>query len=781
MPFGQERGGRPRIGRAPSLRVPVVRAPPPAPPPRSDRPLLRLAVSRGMLGIELDAPFAIGPLSVVDLAISLPGVRFPVDLSGGVARFRHRRGALARLAIEASAADLVAWAAPRLRGILGDATPELVLAPIDAGVLVGARLGAAALAFDVIIAPIEGDLRLLPERARGVGLGGPPHLLAMRALSALSAPLGRIARGAVVIPAASQLARHLLPAAGARAPIAAGVRWDTPIAGVGRFSIEAREGAPPALGDRALRALELADLAGDADDAAWTGDLDRARALYLAALERAPRHLEISQRLAWLDAAVGERPEGALSTLVDALPAAHAGILGGELLLAVGDRDGALTALSRAAQAEAYGPLAALGWLGVARLAGELDQRLDALDQAVARAPALDLARWARLETRLELADLRGARADADHLEAAARGADARHAVWRRAADAFLARGFVAEASALFERALRYAPESAEAVAGLARSLRAAGQDRRALDLFARAVALAARAGRAAFAAEIELARGLAEIASDRPAAIARVRAVPPGEPESFEARFLEGRWRAELGDLAGAAIAFGRLRDAVELAPPADPDRAASVAALLADAAHIEERDRADLHAAQRDLGLALRLRPRDRAIAAAFRRVAAAATRGASEQIVGAQTIATTTSPEPVAAIRVPAPPADDRETPSIPRASAPLAPSLDEAPSDDAALDHLAEQLTDRLRADPSDHATAMALADVLSRLGRDLDLLALLSARIEEGDDATRREVAPRRRAVLLRLAAASRAAGRASEADLYDLMAASDAE
>src|SRR6185369_2027983 len=165
----------------------------------------------------------------------------------------------------------------------------------------------------------------------------------------------------------------------------------------------------------------------------------------------------------------------------------------------------------------------------VARMAGELDERMEALEQAVTRAPALDVARWARLEARLLLADIRGARADADHLEAAARGAEARHAVWRRAADAFLARGLVAEAGALFERALRYAPDSADAVLGLARSLRAAGQDRRALDLFARAAALAARSGRAVPAAEMELARGLAEIASDRPAAIARVRAIPPG------------------------------------------------------------------------------------------------------------------------------------------------------------------------------------------------------------------------------------------------------------
>ena len=95
------------------------------------------------------------------------------------------------------------------------------------------------------------------------------------------------------------------------------------------------------------------------------------------------------------------------------------------------------------------------------------------------------------------------------------------------------------------------------------------------------------------------------------------------------------------------------------------------------------------------------------------------------------------------------------------------------------DQADDEALAEQLGDRLRADPADHATAMALAEVLTRLGRDLDLLGLLSARIEEGDDDVRREVAPLRREVLLRLAQAARDKGRRSEAELYESMADAD--
>src|SRR5262249_22016445 len=151
----------------------------------------------------LDAPFELGPLRVIALAFDLPGIRFPVDLSGGVARFRHRRGVLTRIAAEAGAAALAGWAAPRLRGLLSEGSPDLVIAPIEAGFCVGVRAGASALAFDVLVAPIDGDLRLLPGAARGVGLGAPPHAIALRALAAALAPAGRVVQGAVVVPAAA--------------------------------------------------------------------------------------------------------------------------------------------------------------------------------------------------------------------------------------------------------------------------------------------------------------------------------------------------------------------------------------------------------------------------------------------------------------------------------------------------------------------------------------------------------------------------------------------------
>ncbi|WP_438015078.1 tetratricopeptide repeat protein [Sorangium sp. So ce315] len=838
MAAGQRRGRSARaLGLPPSLRA-LAPGGGAAPRPPDDRPVLRLAVSKGALAIELGEPFALGPLRVTELVVRLAGIRFPVDLSGGVARFRHRRGQLARIAVEARGADLAGWAAPRLRGFFGEGTPQLLVAPAEDGALVALRSGEAALAFDVAVAPAERALRLLPERARGVGLEAPPHALALRALSLIAGAHGRLVEGAVVLDAAvERIVRLLLPAAGARAPAVAGVQWTAANAGAGRFRAEGALGEmPPALGDRALRALEVAELAGAADELTLAGGLDEARRAYLAALERAPRHPEISARLAWLDLVIGDRAEGALSTVVEAMPAVDAGLLGGALLEAVGDRDGAFSALARAAHAEPFGPLAALAWLRAARLADTFDVRLDALNLGVARAPGLESLRWARLEARLDVADVRGALADAEHLEASARGPEARHAVYRRAAEMVLARGHAADARALFERALRYAPESPDAVAGLARSLRAAGEGRRALDLLARARALAARSGAPASALDLELARGLAEVAGDLPAAVARARAVPPGEPEALEARLLEGRWCAELGDLGGATVALGRLRDAVELAlqgrAAADPAAgrgaplgdAAAVAAMLAEAAEIEERSRGDLLAAQRHLGLALRLRPRDPGVLASFRRVSAelaprpvtspaASSSGASPR----RSLATeepievhvpaprrrTLPPEPVViaparaiAPVVPRPPAAPapiepgliEELPTLDNAdtstelNAPVPPSvtLAEGQSPFArglGLDDelLADRLADRLRADPADHGVAMALADVLARLGRDLDLLALLSARMEEGDDAVRHEVAPRRRDVLARLAARARREGRDAEAELYEML------
>ncbi|MEB2323383.1 MAG: hypothetical protein OZ921_12785, partial [Sorangiineae bacterium] len=76
-----------------------ARAPGPAEPSAPDEPRvpLRLIVTRGALGLELYEPVELGPLSVRRLSLTLPGLAFPLDLSGGVRVFRHRRGELETL------------------------------------------------------------------------------------------------------------------------------------------------------------------------------------------------------------------------------------------------------------------------------------------------------------------------------------------------------------------------------------------------------------------------------------------------------------------------------------------------------------------------------------------------------------------------------------------------------------------------------------------------------------------------------------------------------------
>jgi hypothetical protein len=179
----------------------------------------------------------------------------------------------------------------------------------------------------------------------------------------------------------------------------------------------------------------------------------------------------------------------------------------------------------------------------------------------------------------------------------------------------------------------------------------------------------------------------------------------------------------------------------------------------MLGEAAEIEETSRGDWMAAERCLALALRLSPRDGILAANFRRVAA--------RVVN--TRRPTEAPEA-------APP-----TPLEAIAPTPLQESQEPQDESIGKQEARAEALTNRLRANPEDHATAMELAGILERLGHDLELIALLSARMEEGGPEVQQEVSPLRRRVLLRVAQKARDEGRPGEAELYEMMAAAGSE
>ncbi len=143
---------------------------------------------------------------------------------------------------------------------------------------------------------------------------------------------------------------------------------------------------------------------------------------------------------------------------------------------------------------------------------------------------------------RLRAGDVEGAIADAEHAEAGAIGAEARHEACRRAAREVLDQGYVTEAGRMFERALRYLPDDPAATAGLARAFLEAGKKDRALVLLERAIALGERRGRPDSDALLDLARVLADEARDLPQAIARVRQVSAASERHVEARALSKR-----------------------------------------------------------------------------------------------------------------------------------------------------------------------------------------------------------------------------------------------
>ncbi|MCC6649290.1 MAG: hypothetical protein IT374_27435, partial [Polyangiaceae bacterium] len=563
---------------------------------------LQLSVTRAGLGLEAAAGTTVGFVRVDALVTTLPGLSFPVDLSGGVARFRHRRGELSRLELTCLREPL---SRELERRVAPDGGAEITLLPRDGGVTVGISTRDAALAFDLVWAPIDGRARLVVERARALGLPMPAHQAAIGALDAAVKGVGaRAGSAAVLDDLAGRVLREVLPSIGARAPAtsrAALSRLSSDLEGF-RFSAEA-DASPPRLEAAALAALETAELSRTADDALARGDHAAARDGYLRALELAPHHVELSRRLADVDRAAGDRAEAALSTLALAGPVLDAGPLGAALLAEAGDAAGARAAFESAAHREPFAPLAARCLAAAAALTEDPRERGALLSAAVARAPTSASLRALRLDAALAGGDVAAALAEAGHLEAAGRTPDQKQRALVDAARAFAARGAAGLAAPLVERALRYRPTDEDALLLLAAALRELGRSARAADVLSRVLTLAERRRAARHDASLALATILLEDLGELPLAVARSRGVPLGAPEHAAARWVEGRALARLGDHAGAALAFSRMRDALA----ARGGDANDAARWLRDAALFEERERGDLEAARAHLSLAL------------------------------------------------------------------------------------------------------------------------------------------------------------------------------
>jgi hypothetical protein len=119
----------------------------------------------------------------------------------------------------------------------------------------------------------------------------------------------------------------------------------------------------------------------------------------------------------------------------------------------------------------------------------------------------------------------------------------------------------------------------------------------------------------------------LADELDDLPQAIARVAQVPASSELSIEALAWQGRWRARLGDLRGASLAYARLRDACDLFGRSQTMPEAVT--WLTEAAELERRSLGDLAAAERHLASALRLSPRSEKVRRLYRSTAGALAR--------------------------------------------------------------------------------------------------------------------------------------------------------
>ncbi len=413
------------------------------------------------------------------------------------------------------------------------------------------------------------------------------------------------------------------------------------------------------------------------------------------------------------------------------------------------------------ASTEVAPALAARAYERAAALTEDPEDAARWLDLALARAPRATTARWRRVAARLSLGRLDDALADVGHLEALAHGVSAKHAVWLRAGRAWQRAGLRTRAGTIFERALRYAPDDGQALGGLGEALVAEGAVSRGVSVLVHALALARERGEATGPILLPLARAFAEGLDDLPDAIAHVVAVPIDAGEAPTARGLEARWRARLGDHAGASLAFARLREiaaSLAIAPERprasanreDAERLGAIVDFLLEAAEFETTQRIDVLAAQRHLTVALRLRPHDAHVQRAYR----------------AAYVTNDLLPET----------RDEKAAASDPSPALPSLGGADEDaidPSDeDIVRAARADELARRVQADPADDAAADELASLLEALGRGHELLALLSARLEDAPADRRDALAARVRVVLDRLATVAEAAGRSDEAGLY---------
>lgn len=744
---------------------------------------LQLAIGREGVGLELSSAIPLGPVTLLHARTRMVGVGFPLDVSGGVERFRHRRTTLETIGLAIEHGPSERWLSSLTEGLLTRGPCEARIgwiAPPDVGIgesqsereerliwssgNVRIELWAenAILALDLAVAPAPSGLRAIAHRVRAVGVERPATSIAGALLARVARALEGEARGLRLdLPdPAKSAAMIAFVTRGARIPSREELVMVRAAPEVERFTLELRRGDTPAAPSTIHLALdELDHIIGDGDVALVAGEFEKAREIYVRALERAPRHRAILTRLAEIDGAHAERAEAALSWLRDAQKGRTRRALDGNdlgrglLFAALNERVGAMGrargAWERAGQ-EALGRgeprLAARAFARAAGASRDNDPQLPSLlDRALASDPGEIDARWRRAALYIRGGDDARALEDVEHLEARSRGREARRRTLMRAAGLWHEAGRPDRAIPAWERALRHVPDDRAVVAGLGTALLAAGETPRAIGLLAHATTLAGDRETLA-PIVLELARALAERVGDLPAAIGRLRTIASDDPHAAHARALEGACRLQLGDQVGAEHAYASAAELVERRGVPTGD-ARSVRELLAGAARVA-RSEGRLALAMRLAMAALSLSPTDTDLQAIVRALGRVLAEDREQD--------------------------EPKTDPGMVSGTA-LTVNMDaeDEPAEGGAADQArADVLLARVKGDPDDDGAVDELVDLLGRLGRDAELFALLSARWEDSSPEDRAAMIPRQRAVLERLAAAADAQGRTIEAQLY---------
>lgn len=555
-------------------------------PPRGDEPplALKLSLRDGRVYLVLEDQAVGRGIRVRSLEVSVPGVEFPVDLSGGAARFQHHASRLQSAVLEIDLKALAHELSQALRGPVQAVSAELGGGRLNLSARIADGQATARELRRLLLLPgRSGQLRVVGVEALRVGswLGPPDAVFVALADAVERASLPRAARLSasdeeIAVDVVSPLLLALFPRAGWKLPQHAGVDVNRAyLSTEGRLVVVVGSEPDevllppedPAFAQDSLLSFARADAAGFLSGRR-PSDPMRAFSELRAELDADGGPPILLDRLLFLGASVPALHLDTADLIADELrlhpgsPVALAVKSG--LLAREGDQSSAVSYLEEAtvgfqaahrqieagmcllAAARAESGMQRIERLEAALLVlGDDPEVLALLAQALAevRSPALVGVgrRWAKIAIK-----------DADRIQAHLLVAD------------FLREGLDAiQAKREYERALRLAPDHAGALEGLAKSLLLQGDPRRAAAILERLVALAERQGQRVRAAELSLLIADVWTKLDLPAAFARVRRASELDPTS--AAVVEHL--AELAGLAqDSAIALEATGRAVSL-----------------------------------------------------------------------------------------------------------------------------------------------------------------------------------------------------------------------